>query len=494
MPTEVTPPPPPSEETVLPPAEAADPVVADVISDLAQLQPPSPTRAAKTKPAKSQPSPTPHDRHSKTMKHNECSSAGAGNIINKSVTDMDIDTDDAVEEKEHVHGIDAAGVVDMNVSGKEPPATKTIAHDVETTAAAVGNLGESLTSVFRGQPQLENIKPGGKFNCPEMLFKSVETQFRSSGMNAASLARKTKSTTYTENDKTPWGNARSMVFRREEIKIPKRGKFYCTHPSDNGNGSCTYNVAFSFVQGALTILDGQGPDKTDYNTNFCLEHSHSLENICIGVDNCFVVSKLEDLELEEIEFINTLAQVHCSIPQVMDGLRHRFVKDNNRAYSSVLVRNRLNAARDEIFGKDRHRMKELTEHGLQTIKSGGVWETDLSDMFVLIGVRYQSPIMRQYAEQYGAYFFTCDGTYGTNMYGLTTMPMVTVDCIGFSHCCGASIGLSENSADVIKACQSFSLSSVLNESEEVNVSIVSFFIRLVHNITAYTYLLPLSTE
>lgn len=38
---------------------------------------------------------------------------------------MDIDTDDAVEEKEHVHGIDTAGVVDMNVSGKgkEPPAT-----------------------------------------------------------------------------------------------------------------------------------------------------------------------------------------------------------------------------------------------------------------------------------------------------------------------------------------------------------------------------------
>jgi len=44
------------------------------------------------------------------MKHNECPSAGAGNITNKSVTDMDIDTDDAVEGKERVHSIDAAGV------------------------------------------------------------------------------------------------------------------------------------------------------------------------------------------------------------------------------------------------------------------------------------------------------------------------------------------------------------------------------------------------
>jgi len=60
-----------------------------------------------------------------------------------------------------------------------------------------------------------------------------------------------------------------MAFRGEKIKIPKRGKFYCTHPSDNGNGSCPFNVAFSFVHGALAILDGPGPDKTEYNTNFC---------------------------------------------------------------------------------------------------------------------------------------------------------------------------------------------------------------------------------
>jgi hypothetical protein len=69
---------------------------------------------------------------------------------------------------------------------------------------------------------------------------------------------------HTPNDKTPWGKARSMVFRREEIKISKRGKFYCIHPSDNGSGSCTYNIAFSFVQGALTILDGQ--DRTILST------------------------------------------------------------------------------------------------------------------------------------------------------------------------------------------------------------------------------------
>lgn len=67
------------------------------------------------------------------MKHDECPSAGAGNIINKSVTDMDIDSDGAVEEKEHAHGVDAAGDVDVNVSGK--PQAK-IAKDTKTVAAA----------------------------------------------------------------------------------------------------------------------------------------------------------------------------------------------------------------------------------------------------------------------------------------------------------------------------------------------------------------------
>jgi len=41
----------------------------------------------------------------------------------------------------------------MNQSGEEPPVT--MAHGVKT--AAVGNLGESLTSVFGGQPQAENL-------------------------------------------------------------------------------------------------------------------------------------------------------------------------------------------------------------------------------------------------------------------------------------------------------------------------------------------------
>ena len=245
--------------------------------------------------------------------------------------------------------------------------------------------------------------------------------------------------------------------------------------------------SFSYfkAQGCFVIKDDaeQRKEVCNYNTSLCLHHSHPVQNVCLGVNNTFLVSKRDDATLEEIQFIRQCAELHCTIPQAADGLRRRFGKANSRTYEPVFVKNQLNTARDEIFGKDRHRMKELMEHGLQTRKRGGVWETDVSDTFMLSGVRYQSPFMRQLAVQYGCYFFTCDGTYGTNQYGLTMIPLVTVDCNGFSHCCGVIIALSERSADVVKGCQSFLLSSVLNESEEVNVSIVfccSSFVVLFH--------------
>ena len=133
--------------------------------------------------------------------------------------------------------------------------------------------------------------------------------------------------------------------------------------------------------------------------------------------------------------------------------------------------NQLNAEKDKIFGKDRHRMKELSEKGVFTARNGGVWETDLSDLCELIGIRYQTNFMRKMAIQYGSYFFTCDGTFCCNKYKLTTCPMITADCLGLSHCCGVSIGVSENKVDITKAIEAFLLSSRLEESEEFNVSI-----------------------
>ena len=182
---------------------------------------------------------------------------------------------------------------------------------------------------------------------------------------------------------------------RKEIPIPKRGKFHCAHKMDNGE-CCTYSAAFSFMKqrDGFMILDGRRPDgaeESGYSTNFCLEQSHPVEGVCVGADDCFSVSKHDDLKLEVVEFICTLAEVHCTIP-LKDGLRHRFGKEKKRAFSSVLINNQLSAAKDD---KDRLRMKELTEHGVWTTKNGGVWEMDISDFCELIGIRYQSSFIRQ---------------------------------------------------------------------------------------------------
>lgn len=268
-----------------------------------------------------------------------------------------------------------------------------------------------------------------------------------------------------------------MMYGEKEVDIPKRGKFYCAHKMADSSNNCTWNVAFTWVKEkqAFVILNGNGPDKSpSYNTNFCLEHSHRVDGVCRGVNDVFVVSRRDDLETEEMDFIRSVAQIHCSVPEVQDALHNKFGKKNNRKYTAVLLNNLLGSVRDQLFGKDRHQMKELMEDGARIIRDGGVFDWDVNDFRVLIGLRYQSYLMQQVAVQYGAYFFTMDGTYGMGAAGLTFCPMVTVDCLGLSMCCGVFIALSENSKDATKACKQFKLSSVLDESEEVKVSDQAF--------------------
>ena len=452
--------------------------VADLSSKLSLMQ--SPSKVTKTPPA----SPTPRLRRSKTPKHND--SSCAGQKIHKSNTTMDMDlennTNDTMANNNLIDnegtGVDitkdtccASNPVDNN---------NEMNVDLENTNAAPPplNISDTIAALLSGggEPRPDNVKPEGEFKSPQNLISSIRTIFLGSGMNKASLGRKTKAT-FGEQDDTPWGDARKMMYGEKEVDIPKRGKFYCAHKTEDSSNKCTWNVAFTWIKEkqAFVILNGDGPDKSpSYNTNFCLEHSHRVDGVCRGVNDVFVVSRKDDLETEEMDFIRSVAQIHCSVPEVQDALHNKFGKKNNRRYTTVLLNNLLGSVRDQLFGKDRHQMKELMEEGARIIKGGGVFDWDVNDFRVLIGLRYQSYLMQQVAVQFGSYFFTMDGTYGMGAAGLAFCPMVTVDCLGLSMCCGLFIALSENSRDAIEACKQFKLSSVLDESEEVKVSDQSF--------------------
>ncbi len=448
-----------------------------------QLQPPTPKKLPPSTAQHSpQGSPTPQLRRSKTPKHNGSSCAGTA-INPDAAIDMDLDNGedynnksaaDLLQDIKHETGTSVFGSVDggneMTVDVENNPPGSTT-----PKAPPSISMEETIAAIASGGPQPDNLKPGAVFDYPQLLHDSMMQIFLSSGMNVASLARKTKGEAFKAKDNAPWGDAKSVLFKRKEVPISKRGRFYCKHKTagtdeEDGMHECSWNVAWSYFSNkGFVILDGE--KSSSYPTNFCLEHNHPVATICKGVDNCFIVSKREDLEVAEIEFIHNAAQVHCSIPQVQLGLRNKFGKNNNRTYGPTLVKNQLNYARDQIFGKDRHKMKDLMEHGNRTIKNGGVFEVDVSSTLVLEAVRYQSYLMRQMAIQFGGYFFTIDGTYGTNSAKLTTNPVVTADSCGLSHCCGVAITQSENSADAIKALNVFKLSSLLDECEELNVSV-----------------------
>ena len=453
--------------------------VADLSSKLSSMQ--SPSKVTKTPPA----SPTPRHRRSKTPKHDESSYAGQSHKSNTTM-DMDLENiiDDAMGNCDKL--IDNEGTVDIMKDTCCASNSVDNNNELENTsnnfcipgAPPPLNIGDIRAALLSGggEPRPDNVKPEGEFKCAQNLFSSIKTIFLDGDMNNASLRRKTKAK-FGDQDDTPWGNARKMMYGEKEVDIPKRGKFYCAHKTADSSNNCTWNVAYTWVKEkqAFVILNGNGPDKSpSYNTNFCLEHSHRVDGVCRGVNDAFVVSRKDDLESEEMDFIRSVAQIHCSVPEVQDALHNKFGKKNNRRYSAVLLNNLLGSVRDQLFGKDRHQMKELLEDGARIIRDGGVFDWDVNDFRVLIGLRYQSYLMRQVAEQFGSYFFTMDGTYGMSAAGLTFCPMVTVDCCGLSMCCGVFIALSENSKDAIKACKQFNLSSVLDESEEVKVSDQSF--------------------
>ena len=107
--------------------------------------------------------------------------------------------------------------------------------------------------------------------------------------------------------------------------------------------------------------------------------------------------------------------------------------------------------------------------GRNTISEGGRFEVDIDAIHSIRGTRFQTPRMVYYSEQYGGYLILADGTYSTNMYGLTLIPWIVVDCLGIGHVCGISTGLSENTVDVVNAGTLFGVSSIIR-SIDVDVS------------------------
>jgi len=248
--------------------------------------------------------------------------------------------------------------------------------------------------------------------------------------------------------------------------IYRRFQFYCNH-----NGTCPYRIPVSFFKRkkVFRILDHGGHDEKKIGTTaHNINHDHTIEAMTVSLEDGTVLVKNEgDLTLEEEAFIKEKSLELIGMSKMQLRLRENFL---GRSFDSQMLHRIKNSHLNAMFGKDRHRLPQLMQKGEATKAKGGVWEPIIcTNTFRLQGTNYQEVKMREYAEEFGQCCTFADGTHGTNVYGIVTVPFTTVDSLGLSVISGISTMLNENSVDIIRSCGLFGLSGRLPDKSEVRI-------------------------
>jgi hypothetical protein len=103
----------------------------------------------------------------------------------------------------------------------------------------------------------------------------------------------------------------------------------------------------------------------------------------------------------------------------------------------------------ELYGDANDGLRNLHIKMKEIKEQGGNYEMYHDEQLVISGIAYQTEDMLKMQECYNDYVIH-DGTFGTNMHGMTLMPTVVVDCLGKSVISSVMVGHSENSDDLIK--------------------------------------------
>jgi hypothetical protein len=355
--------------------------------------------------------------------------------------------------------------------------------EASVDAAAI-NVNNSINNTNDGAPNIQGINPphSGMISIVENAtfpnYGALWTSFNIDRQNQKmkrSMFFRNSSDTIPEDEalklfgvpqfEPPHDNDGS----EKPFKFPRRGHIKCNGKATDEDGrsiQCPYAVPYSYIAKLKAYQIRSGAIR------LCLEHNHppTLE-VLDGVD---VVKRQIDLKPDEVEAIQTLSLTHQSMSAIKEALALKFPM---RDFETQLVQRVADAMRDKTFGKDRHQMGSLMKKGHDTVASGGVWLPIICpNTNRLIGCHYQTKRMKLYAVQCGSYFVTVDGTHGTNMYKLTNVPFVTVCCLGLSHIVGTGIYPSENTLQIVKSAQLFSIASKFADDDprKETVSIIIY--------------------
>lgn len=361
--------------------------------------------------------------------------------------------------------------------------------DADSSVGGVSVIcGACDTSINNNQQYVANnpnllIFDGAKFPSYPLLAQAMDDVGRLTGMRPSEMAHKTKGTYPPEEALRLFGHEAYHIGNRQ-YKIPKRGHFYCNHKE------CPFFVPFThmaekgskqkqyIIKGFVASANG--------NKNLCLSHNH--QTVDTGIDGYVEVKMEKDMYVDEIEFVKNASLLRTRMPSLQEAMTKKF---QGRMFDSQMLHRIIKRYRDTTVGPNRHRLPDLIKMGEEAKANGGAWEVVPDpETLTIDGTRYQTPRMSEYGMQFGSYYTTCDGTYGTNKYALTAFPWITSDGLGLSHCIGFSMARSENSKDVIAAGRLFKLSSQSTDPNQT-VSVLHYITVSSTRVSHYTcHVLP----
>ncbi len=369
----------------------------------------------------------------------------------------------ALDFATQTHPLNHPGDGQKNENAKVEGAPEDI--DIDAAILDLGGLGEAISTLNDGGNTSYDhnlngcIFAGKRFAKYAQLYDAIEAVMHLTGMEPSDLGRKSKDT-FSAKESVELFGSKTFNVGNKTYKFPKRGHFKCNRKNDHGE-ACPFYIPFTNIIDTnsasrfyeiKSCSDARPPALP---TPLCLQHNH--DTIEVGISGRKYISKLANMSKEEIDVCETLSLTYAKMSAIQEAMSIKFP---DKIFDSDLLHRVIKQERDNRIGPDRHRIPELLAMGDAAQANGGVWAYKICpETFKLQSTFYQTATQKEFALQYGSYYASGDGTFGTNKYGLTLFPWLAPDCLGLSQNLGTATSRSENSVDVSQSAELFSLSS-----------------------------------
>ena len=266
-------------------------------------------------------------------------------------------------------------------------------------------------------------------------------------------------------------------------KVTIAGRFYCNQSKKSC--LCPWKVNF----GSHTFPDATIPFCYKINGSSCFHHTHELCKVIKKPSSNYKWKK-EHLTETEIELIRCMYRLKPSnIIRVLSEMNHY-------EYAPKLISRIKSEYIKKKFGFAAEGWQNLREKKRILIESGGSFNDWPNDDLSLKCFCFQTADMKSMNDKYNDYVLH-DGTFGTNVFNLTLIPTVVVDCFGRSQISSVMTAPTESSECIINMAEYMDLfkeGSTYHTDEGRAYPLVASYFQLNHKLCYHHFMNNVETS